>query len=109
MKNIIIYLLLCIVGLSCKDDSLAAENNSKIEGEKDSFRASIPQPVFSAKPEFVDLYWKAWELAKGRVKHQDGIYQSPYMDENLWMIPFGYGIQNLWFCFAVMLPIYFLA
>ena len=44
----------------------------------------LPQPVYSANPQFVDLYWKAWELAWGRVKYQDGVFQSPYMDENLW-------------------------
>lgn len=84
MKNIIIYLFLCIVAYSCKDDSVLAENKGEQEGEKDTFRSNLPQPVFSLQPEFVDLYWKAWELAKGRIKYQDGIYQSPYMDENLW-------------------------
>lgn len=44
----------------------------------------LPQPVYSEKPEFVDLYWNTWELAWGRVKYQDGVFQSPYMDENLW-------------------------
>ena len=77
-------MLLGIAVFSCKDDSVLAENKGEIEGTKDTFRSNIPQPVFSQKPEFVDLYWKAWELAKGRIKYQDGIYQSPYMDENLW-------------------------
>lgn len=44
----------------------------------------LPQPVFSENPHFVDLYWKTWELAWGRVKYQEGVFQSPYMDENLW-------------------------
>lgn len=44
----------------------------------------LPQPVFSKNPHLVDLYWKAWELAWGRVKFQEGVFQSPYMDENLW-------------------------
>lgn len=44
----------------------------------------LPQPVFAENPAFVDLYWKAWELAWDRVKYQEGIPQSPYMDENLW-------------------------
>ena len=46
--------------------------------------AMIPKPVFEKNPGFVDLYWKAWELAWEKVKHQDGIPQSPYMDEGLW-------------------------
>lgn len=47
-------------------------------------KSQLPVPVYDAHPEYVDLYWKAWELAWGRVKHQEGIPQSPYMDENLW-------------------------
>lgn len=47
-------------------------------------KSLLPQPVYSPEPGFVDLYWAAWDLAWGRVKHQDGIPQSPYMDENLW-------------------------
>lgn len=44
----------------------------------------LPQPIYSEKPEFVDLYWKTWELAWDRVRYQNGVCQSPYMDENLW-------------------------
>lgn len=44
----------------------------------------LPQPVYSQNSDYVDLYWKAWELAWDRVRYQDGIFQSPYMDENLW-------------------------
>lgn len=44
----------------------------------------LPQPVYSERPEFVDLYWQTWELAWQRVKYQEGVPQSPYMDENLW-------------------------
>lgn len=44
----------------------------------------IPQPVFEANPQFVDLYWKAWEIAYTHVKDQNGIPQSPYMDEAFW-------------------------
>ena len=29
-------------------------------------RNLLPQPVYSEKPEFVDLYWNTWELAWGR-------------------------------------------
>jgi hypothetical protein len=44
----------------------------------------IPQPVFEQHPEFVDVYWKAWELAFKHVKYQQGLIQSPYMDEAFW-------------------------
>ena len=47
-------------------------------------KSLLPQPVYSPEPGLVDLYWAAWDLAWWRVKHQNGIPQSPYMDENLW-------------------------
>jgi hypothetical protein len=52
--------------------------------EKNLNKALIPQPVFDQHPEFVDLYWKAWELAFKHIKEQKGIIQSPYMDEAFW-------------------------
>ncbi|MGM9763143.1 MAG: MGH1-like glycoside hydrolase domain-containing protein [Candidatus Cryptobacteroides sp.] len=47
-------------------------------------KEALPEPVYSLHPEFVELYYKAWELAWDRVKYQEGVPQSPYMDENLW-------------------------
>ncbi len=47
-------------------------------------RSLVPEPVCESEPGFVDLYWKAWELAFDHVLSQPGIPQSPYMDEGLW-------------------------
>lgn len=47
-------------------------------------RSQFPQPVFEKQPGYVDLYWKACELAKAHVLTQPGLPQSPYMDEALW-------------------------
>ena len=44
----------------------------------------LPQPVFDKEPGFIDLYWKAWEIAWNHVKVQKGFPQSPYMDEAFW-------------------------
>lgn len=44
-------------------------------------RALLPQPVFEKNPDFVKLYYVAWEQALAHVKDQKGIPQSPYMDE----------------------------
>ena len=44
-------------------------------------RSSIPSPIFEENPDYIDLYWKAWELAYDHIKEQKGIPQSPYMDE----------------------------
>ncbi len=46
-----------------------------------NWRDYIPSPVFDEKPEFNDLYLKAWELAFDHIKHIDGMPQNPYMDE----------------------------
>lgn len=47
-------------------------------------KTKLPVPVFETHPEYIELYYKAWELAWGHVKHQEGIVQSPYMDEAFW-------------------------
>lgn len=78
MKPIKIALLLLTVA-TCLS---SAEAQTPEKGELN--KELLPQPVFEENPAFVDLYWKAWELAWGRVKYQEGIPQSPYMDENLW-------------------------
>lgn len=44
-------------------------------------RSRLPLPVFSANPGYVDLYWKAWELAWDHVEEDGGMVSSPYMDE----------------------------
>lgn len=47
-------------------------------------KSLVPEPIFPSKSEYIDIYYKAWELAWAHVKHQDGIVQSPYMDEAFW-------------------------
>ena len=39
----------------------------------------IPAPVFESEPGYVDLYWKAWELAWEHIREDDGMPQSPFM------------------------------
>jgi hypothetical protein len=41
----------------------------------------VPKPVLENSKEFIDLYYKAWELAYAHIKTGDGLPQSPYMDE----------------------------
>lgn len=45
------------------------------------WKKEIPVPVFDENPEYLDLYWKAWELARAHVKDIPGMPQNPYMDE----------------------------
>ena len=41
----------------------------------------IPEPICEDKPEYFELYKKAWELAHDHIKHIEGMPQTPYMDE----------------------------
>ncbi len=75
-----LLVLLCVY--SC-NDNVAIDKEGE-DNKQESYKDRIPQPIFDEAPEFVELYWKAWELAKGRIKYQAGVFQSPYMDENLW-------------------------
>lgn len=75
MNKFIFYYFLLFLPVQLKaQDSIKGELKKEL----------LPQPVFAENPEFVELYWKTWELAWERVKYQEGVFQSPYMDENLW-------------------------
>ena len=61
-------------------------------------RTRMPEPVFESEPGFVELYWKAWELAYAHVLRIPGLAQSPYMDE-------GFQADTLWIwdtCFMAL-------
>ncbi|MFO8017547.1 MAG: trehalase family glycosidase [Promethearchaeia archaeon] len=45
-------------------------------------KSLIPKPIFPNQ-DFVDLYWKAWELAWKQVLTNEDAPQSPYIDEAL--------------------------
>lgn len=44
-------------------------------------RQRLPEPVFSMEPGYVELYWKAWDLAWDHIEEDAGMVQSPFMDE----------------------------
>ncbi len=41
----------------------------------------VPTPIFDEKPGYVELYWRAWEMAYDHVVEDTGVPHSPYMDE----------------------------
>ena len=41
----------------------------------------LPAPIFEPEPGYVDLYWKAWDLAYDHIAADEGAIQSPFMDE----------------------------
>ncbi len=45
--------------------------------------SQFPEPIFQEKPQFIELYWKAWEYAYDHVYEKLAAPQSPYMDEAL--------------------------
>lgn len=54
------------------------------------WKSRIPEPVYEKHPEWLSLYWKAWELAHDHIKEIPGMPQTPYMDEafldsNIWI------------------------
>ena len=45
------------------------------------WRHALPRPVYDERPEFVDFYYKAWEIAHTRIDVVPGIPAPRYMDE----------------------------
>ena len=58
---------------------LASPSSASPLGEFD--RTFFPEPVFESQPEFVDLYWTAWKLAWEKMRDDEGMPQTPYIDE----------------------------
>ena len=62
-----------------------------------TWRDDLPRPVFDEKPELVDFYFKAWELAHNRIDELPGMPAPRYMDE-------AYRSDRIWIwdtCFMV--------
>ena len=76
MKNV--QTLTCSVALTC----LCLSTQALQAVDKEAFNRNwVPEPVFDKQPGYVDLYWTAWEQAWDHVATQEGLPQSPYMDE----------------------------
>ena len=48
-----------------------------------NIRSCVPEPIYEVEPGFVELYYKAWELAQKRIQQAPGMPSEYYMDENL--------------------------
>src|SRR6056297_3140828 len=44
-------------------------------------KSQLPDPIFEDNPEYVRLYWKAWELAWAHVLERNDTPQPLYIDE----------------------------
>lgn len=47
------------------------------------WKKRLPIPVCEEHPEYLEFYYKTWELARSHVKSIPGMPQDPYMDESL--------------------------
>jgi hypothetical protein len=100
MKHILLLLTLCgVFQIQCSekiyqdqdiklekpesnsDDFSFFKPNAKELGITEKFLKSIPWPIYSDNKEFVELYYKAWQLAESHILSQQGLPQSPYVDE----------------------------
>ncbi len=41
----------------------------------------VPEPILDDDKDLIEFYYKAWKLAYEHIKYQQGLPQSPYMDE----------------------------
>jgi hypothetical protein len=55
--------------------------NQKYFSINAEWKSQVPAPVLDARPEYTELYWKAWELAHDHLVSIPGMPQTPYMDE----------------------------
>jgi glycogen debranching enzyme len=80
-----VILFLLLLNISCKGKTeKVGHNQTHIELTKNSLKSKLPIPIFEENNDFVELYWKAWELAFDHIKEQPGLIQSPYVDEAFW-------------------------
>lgn len=54
---------------------------SSFASEPACWYGELPRPVFDEKPELVDFYYKAWDLAHSRIDEVPGLPAPRYMDE----------------------------
>ncbi len=86
MNKVLIFLML-IALVSCQSKETKHVSDELVYNEINYtgfLKGKVPEPVFEGNTDYVNLYYKAWELAHEKIKHQEGIPQSPYMDEGLW-------------------------
>ena len=68
---------ICLLAVSMMTSVFSAADNTKF----DDWKARLPRPIYDEKPELVELYEKAWEIAHTRIDNLPGIPVPRYMDE----------------------------
>ena len=80
------------IGELMSDKSFPIDSQKKLKELYSPYKISdpfpkdqLPYPIFDQNPEFVNLYWTAWELAWDHILEQENMPVKRYMDEA--MIP----------------------
>ncbi|MFC1498432.1 trehalase family glycosidase [Verrucomicrobiota bacterium] len=93
MKNRFVFFVLLSFIFSLAVSSAYGKKSSADE----TWKKQVPEPVFEDNAGYIELYWKAWELAHDHIMVKEGLPQSPYMDE-----AFSKGEDWIWdTCFMV--------
>lgn len=45
---------------------------------------NVPEPVLDRKPGYIELYHVAWKIAYDHIREEEGLPQTPYLDEAHW-------------------------
>ena len=76
---LIAILFASVIKVACIGDSITSGDGLP-DFDKD-WRSKLPRPVFDERPEFVDFYYRAWEIAHTNIDFQPGLPVPRYMDE----------------------------
>ena len=69
----LVLVVMCLLFIKCKSKPL--------ESNLGTAPIEIPAIIYSLNTDYVELYNKAWILAKEHVKKKEGLVQTPYIDE----------------------------
>lgn len=76
--SLLILLIFSFVSLS--PAILAQDKKTFVKAAKFD-KTMVPEPVLGDDKNFIELYYKAWEIAFNHIREDAGLPQSPYMDE----------------------------
>ncbi|MEE4312271.1 MAG: trehalase family glycosidase [candidate division KSB1 bacterium] len=67
-----------------KIESIYGQGGSANQPLPEDWRHRVPQPVLDDHPEWIDMYYRCWEIAASSVRlpNDENGFVSPYMDEN---------------------------
>jgi hypothetical protein len=90
------------VGTGTLVDDLAVNELGQISADA-ALRAALPRPILDDRPDFVALYWKAWEIARTRLRAGTDAngFAPAYLDEG-----FNENIFQWDTCFMALFAIY---